>query len=295
VKSHQITGITEETVKKILTRAIILAVVIALLTGCGRQPPSAPPDNTRTVTMTITISQTPEDTVTASPTFSVTETSTPTFTATATPTNTPFYELFRRGVYPDASYAGAADAELWDYTKDTNYGGCDAMGAGALPLAGLAIIRSLLKYDVSSINPGVYVVKSQLTVQKGYCIGTVDPYFYLLNVDFVEGDGCNTLIAGASSWNSTGTVPWTTPGGDGDYQTTPASAPIFIDCTRQMFTFVLDNSAVESWINTPAGNHGMILVATDEATAGNAFRVMSSESINPPDYRPLLEIYYYRP
>jgi hypothetical protein len=183
---------------------------------------------------------------------------------------------------------------LWDYTKDSNYGGCDAMGAGALTLAGLAIIRTLVKYDVSSINPGVYVVKSTLTAQKGYCVGLVNPYFYLLNVDFVEGDGCNTLVAGASSWNSTGTAPWTIPGGDGDYQTTPISEPLTIDCSWSSFTFTLSNPAVETWINSPSDNHGVILIAADEVDPGNAIRVSSSDNVTPAA-RPLLEIYYYRP
>lgn len=277
----------------------VLAVIIFVVSGCKKfNNPTSPPAQPTVIIGTATVSPTISATFTITLTSTITQTgtttptTTPTFTATQT--ITPLYQSFQRGVSPDASYNGVSDAELWQNTADSNYGGCDAYGAGAFPYATPVIIRSLVKYDVSSIGTGVYVVKSTLTVQKSYCLGTVNPLFYPLNDDFVEGTGCNTILPGTATWNSRGPALWTTPGGDGDYQLTPASGPLSINCGFNSYTFSMDNSVVGGWINSPAGNHGVILIAGDEVTGNNVFRISSSENTTPGN-RPLLEIYYYRP
>src|ERR1035437_1432617 len=295
--------------KNMLYGMVIISVISFVVSGCAKSHnPSSPliqPTDTAigtatvtetisptfSITQTETVSQTFSitQTETVSPTFSITQTATPTLTATASPTITPLYESFRRGVYPDASYAGVADAEIYKNYPDSNWGGCAGYGAGVLATS---ILRSLVKYDVSSISTGVYVVKSTITVQKFYCAGGISQLFYPLTADFIEGNGCNVTTTGTATWNSSGSAPWTAQGGD--YQASPASDPLAIDCGFQSFTFTLSNPVVEGWINSPSGNHGLILIAADEVIDANAFRMSSWEPTDP-NYRPLLEIYYYRP
>jgi hypothetical protein len=167
--------------------------------------------------------------------------------------------VFQNGVSPAADYAGCIDTYVRSTSVDTNYNGSGFLLAGR---SGGNAYRTFIKFDVSYIIPtNVTVVGAYLDFSDDSESGSNTIRAYALDKDFVEDQ---------ATWNSysTGNL-WTAPGGD--FSATEASQPIVISATEP-FRITLSASVVQSWINSPAANHGLLFKADNETTPENWVR-----------------------
>jgi hypothetical protein len=148
--------------------------------------------------------------------------------------------------------------------------------------------RALMEFDLSSIPSNALVNSVTLTLNINQTGSSTSEVYriYGLTQEFGEGTSVPmsggggagaTPVAPDATWTNAmlGTTPWTTQGGD--FNSTALSAVSMTSSGNQVFAsepaFV---SLVQSWINTPATNFGIILIG-DETASCNARRFGSKE------------------
>lgn len=143
--------------------------------------------------------------------------------------------------------------------------------------------RALIEFDLATIPAGATILEAQVTMVVDLSMGSVEANAHRVTTDWQEGPAvgagpgggqCGTPGATDVTETATGLgVDWTTVGGD---FATPASAT-----AAAVGTFAIAGlgADVQAWLDGTRPNHGWILVATDEATAGNAVRVVSPPSL----------------
>jgi hypothetical protein len=150
----------------------------------------------------------------------------------------------------------------------------------------------LIKFDISRIPAGSIAVSAELAVTTGpdpLDQGSVE--VYVMSEGWNEGsqDGA----AGTASWNDRkASTPWTTAGaGVGSRESKPAAQ--FIPGTAATtYTTGLPAETIQSWIDTPSVNHGVVLVPVNTGTTGVNF--VSSEGDDTAS-RPRLTVHYMVP
>jgi len=186
---------------------------------------------------------------------------------------------FQDGVYPTAAYAGTMNARLAHGSMDTN--NTSYFSAGILSVS--SYWRQLVKFDVSSMSgTGLAVKKAYITFSVDEADGATTITAYALSTDWVENQ---------VTWNSYSTGnSWTTPGGDFGNS---ASSSLTVG---QAGTFSLEISAslVQSWIDSPALNYGLLIKASNETTPLNRFHAFVRTDL-PVSVRPRLTVYYTAP
>jgi hypothetical protein len=164
--------------------------------------------------------------------------------------------VFQQWASPSSYYFGESDTYISSGSPDSNYGG--GVSAPAGPYSGFGTRRILIKFDISGdMPPGVIVTGASLEL---YCT-------------YADTGNGNTLTAyrvtqpwieTGATWNSDGTNPWT--GGAYDI---PAGTPEF--CTKaaenSYVNFTIDPGIVQSWVDDPAGNNGLLIIASSEDTS----------------------------
>jgi hypothetical protein len=182
---------------------------------------------------------------------------------------------FQDGVFPSNAYAGSADNNIISTItySSANFGSDDMASVGQ---GGGTITRSVFKFNLTSLVP------SNVTVSRAYLT---------INTD---GAVNNTINAHAvttfwremeCTWNvSQLATPWTYYGGD--YGTLMDSK--YAGSTT--LTFSIDPAVVNSWINTPATNYGIMLKMTNETN--NIFINFYTREYAAAILRPKLTIYY---
>lgn len=159
--------------------------------------------------------------------------------------------------------------------------------------------RALIRADLSSI-PTNWIVESvslTLTVQRsGGNFGDVDYSLYPVMQDWGEGTVVglseggfgNVAEPGDATWLSRfhSTDLWAAPGGDFAVESS-ATAPAGIADTTVTWTSTKMHNDVQQWINSPASNHGWIIISDEEGTLQRVKRFYSSESA---DFRPHLQV-----
>jgi hypothetical protein len=182
---------------------------------------------------------------------------------------------FRQGIN---GYAGMTDTHLLSDNPDANFG-----NAGSLMVDGSPDQTALLKWDLGSIPPGSPVSAVSLTFQ--IADDSTSSYgIHALNRPWSES---------GATWNlATGGTPWTTPGAShapDDIDPTPIGSIVASPTGIKTITLNAHGLAkVQSWIDNPASNHGLIL---QNYIPSSGFELASSES---PDLseRPMMSVTY---
>lgn len=183
------------------------------------------------------------------------------------------YEIsFARSLSPTASYDGVSDNMLVTTSTSTNNGGQNYFFTGYYNTRGAQ--RSVIKFDISDIPAGATITEAKLQL---YC-------FNIYNVSSMDVTGYKLLIGWDES-TSTWASPWTNPGGDFDEAVTDT---INVG-TLGVNVFTVSTALVQSWLDNPSGNYGILFKSPSEDTGEIMFN--SSEDANPAE-RPVLKVKY---
>lgn len=198
-------------------------------------------------------------------------------------------------VYPIVIDPTIVKLQSSPYVEDTNIrsgfptqtGGNDVeLGAGT---TSGNTIRSLLKFDLSSILLGSEILDSNLDLWFSSTNGntSINVGLHKVTKDWIENQ---------SSWNYAKTVPsttWTTSGGD--FESTPLStvtgltSPGTLDSSMKKWN--IPTSVIQGWLSNPSSNYGFLLKSTTEGT--NYYKkFISSENTLDSKYHPLLVVTY---
>ncbi|MCC7350400.1 MAG: DNRLRE domain-containing protein [Phycisphaerales bacterium] len=201
--------------------------------------------------------------------------------------------------YYPGGYAGTDDEELngWPgggYNDLTDVGWANGNGGGGVTIRAVQTVTwepriSLLRFDLSALTGQVTVNSASITLTR-YSSGSggTDIPFYLHTIDSVNagwvegtnGDITTNANYGESTWNrkvhtdstGVGSVMWADGDGTNDgfgvplqggYSDTPAATGLFdtSDPAGTSYTLTLSSALVQSWIDNPSGNAGLLLLA----------------------------------
>jgi YD repeat-containing protein len=149
--------------------------------------------------------------------------------------------------------------------------------------------RGVFKFDTAAIKQGTKVTDARVELFSNYGSGSGRAYFdlYGLTRSFTEDQ---------ATWNqATSTIDWTAPGGDYD----PALlGSVYPDGNAQRLTFASASSTsnlvkkLQTWVDNPGDNHGLLLRTRDEAPAAAGQQLVSITNGESPDtlFRPRLWI-----
>ncbi|MBC7262862.1 MAG: DNRLRE domain-containing protein [Chloroflexi bacterium] len=245
-------------------------------------PTPTGPTHTPTRTATATVS--PTHTVTQTPTHTATP------TVTQTPPTPPTVVAFQYGVSPSADYVGVTDTTVDSYPPTWR---CTDI---RLVVDYARQRRPLLRFDISSIPRGSYVVSATLELVQNDHIRNMDwsldvaVYRVLKPWDWVY---CQV------SWNQARPdLPWEVPGCDGpsDRASVPEDVKTLqpLPAREKRVVGWSVTNMVRDWVANPATNQGMILIGTGNT---QEFEFASSDYYYG-DYaerRPKLVVSYYEP
>jgi len=219
----------------------------------------ASPTPTSTVTATRTPTLTPTRTSTASPTATKTTVPGPTATPTATPTAsptpvlTPIARVFKQGVAPDSSYAGAEDTFLSSFSPDVSWAAHDSLRISGR-FGGSE--RALLRFNLEGYVPeNAHIHSAKLSL-----FAWARRTLYGLRISAY--DVLRPWQAHQATWNlARSSEQWEEPGCEGlgtDRTEEPADS---------RFTYFTDywyewdvTSLVQQWVSDPACNRGVVLI-----------------------------------
>ncbi len=189
-----------------------------------------------------------------------------------------FTQSFQDGVLPDPTYAGTRDVRIKVADPSRNYERTTILVADGDPS-----IASLLQWDLGLIPSGVTVQSATLSLN---VIGaTADSYeIYELTQDWVEAE---------VTWNeySSGNA-WEISGAAGDTDRRPTVLGAIGPTSTGLASFPLGAAGiatVQTWIDDPTRNHGVIIQDYVSATDSVAFD--SSEDATP-TFHPRLDVTY---
>ena len=189
------------------------------------------------------------------------------------PTNTPnpsTTHSFRNGSAPTSGYAGNTDTTLSQANPTINYGGAaDLLIDGDDPSRSGNDKAALLRWDISAIPPGSIVQGAELTLQ----VSNASPNtygVYEIKRSWAENTATWQQAQSGTAWQSPGAAGTADRGSTLLGEITPSSTGAYV--------ITLNNAGlalVQSWINNPATNHGLIIADTDQK---NGIDVYSSET-----------------
>lgn len=163
---------------------------------------------------------------------------------------------FQDGVWPDATYAGTADTMIRVKYADNNYGAeasCEAAGDGFVGLAKEVALR----WDVSDVPDGSTVQEALVTLNVTDDTVAAGYYAYQLQRDWIESEATWNQYRSGSNWEL--------PGAQGtlDRNLTPIGKLIPTDPVS--YTFSLNPNVVQSWLDTPSTNYGILIANPDNS------------------------------
>jgi LPXTG-site transpeptidase (sortase) family protein len=215
----------------------------------------------------------------------VNDTPTPTSTATstATPTLVPVELSFQYGVQPSSSYSGMVDTFISQADSFGNYGQTPQLQVnGQSSPAATDANYVLLKWDISQIPTGSEVLAATLVFN--ILTPTVDTYpIYQVLKPWVFNQANWINYAGGSAWEAPGAVGAT----DRGTQVLGSFAPM----QTGTYTINLNRATVQSWVNNPIMNNGIIIADS----SGSAPVIFDSAESTTPANRPILRITFNYP
>ncbi len=153
--------------------------------------------------------------------------------------------------------------------------------------------RGVFKFDTAAIKQGTKVTDARVELFSNYGSGSgrADFDLYGLTKDFIEDQ---------ATWKQAqSTINWTAPGGDYDPTMLASVRPdgnaqrlTFVDVPETQQTPLKLIPKVQSWVDNPGDNHGLLLRTRDEAPAAAGQQLVSITNGESPDklFRPRLWI-----
>ena len=192
------------------------------------------------------------------------------------------------------SVTAVADTGLFANHPDSNLGAATLV-AGTNQLYSRS--RSLILFDVSAIPAGSIVTGVQFTLSvtrrpdPDQHTGPLDSDFSLSRMLVGWGEGRGGEVTGSNpqpgdaTWDERhfGSASWTTPGGQvgTDYANDPSTTTSISGVGPYIWgstpAFVSD---IQSWVDDPSTNFGLILISQNEADPGTARRFSSREALS---------------
>jgi hypothetical protein len=170
---------------------------------------------------------------------------------------------FQDGVSPAPTYAGTRDSFLSETNAAHNYGTNPTLQVdGDNPGGTGRELRMVLRWDVAPIPPGSRIQSAALVLHRS--ARSEPPY---------------TVHAIRRAWNETD-VSWQTLSGD---RLPPALG--FAIPVEEQFVFPLNADGialVQSWVDAPAGNNGVLLIAPRNSSGMKAHSRESTEAAKRP-------------
>ncbi|NUQ65488.1 MAG: DNRLRE domain-containing protein, partial [Pirellulales bacterium] len=183
---------------------------------------------------------------------------------------------FQDGVFPDTSYAGTRDSMIKSGRPDRNYGSTVTVEVDGSPQ-----YSGFLRWDVSTIPPGSTVHKA--TIRLDLLAATNDTYeLYALRRPWSENEVTFNRASGSMAWEVAGAQG---PGDRGDTVLGAISRAPLGPAVVELDAAGI--AVVQSWIDDPAANYGLIF--QDYVSASDAFEFQSRESLTP-NLRPRIDI-----
>jgi glucose/arabinose dehydrogenase/PKD repeat protein len=195
-----------------------------------------------------------------------------TYTATYTPVAT-----------QSVSVASSADTIILENTPTTNYGATTPVGAdGDEPTGSGRDKSSLLKWSVSTIPAGSKISSASVTLNVTNS-STQTYQAFGLKQPWAESAATWALYAAGQ--------PWQIAGANGSLDRDAQAAGTIRPSTTGKQTFTLSPALVQSWLDNPQGNNGIIITNTSNT---DGFDFSSRESTTS-SLRPQLDVTYTKP
>jgi hypothetical protein len=178
----------------------------------------------------------------------------------------------------------AADTTLLASEPGANFGAVDVLRTAGSPGATI-----LIRFDLGIVPAGVAVQAVTLAVStSGAAQDASGVRIYRVFEDWTEGD--ESGAPGEASWDlrSPG-LAWQRAGCGVGSRDAAARAEFDVDAAATRYQVDLPSSVVEGWIDDPASNRGLALIAT----GGSGIELVSSEGDDPAE-RPALAIQWAR-
>ncbi|MDA8212789.1 MAG: DNRLRE domain-containing protein [Clostridia bacterium] len=186
---------------------------------------------------------------------------------------------------PDATTG--IDTNMRSYFPTQTGGSDTTLGVGLYQDANQSNrIRSLFKFDLSSIPQGASILDATLNLWMASVTNNTSIGVEVHKVT-------RAWTESGANWNtSDGTTAWTTPGGD--FNATPETTVTGIGPLLDLsFNITFDiTTMVANWVQTPSSNLGMLLKSNSETT-NTVKKFTSSDDVNNPNNRPMLAVTYY--
>lgn len=182
------------------------------------------------------------------------------------------------------SDAADGDTFLAESDPAVNFGGLGVVRTARSPRA-----TALLRFDLGAVPAGA--VAAAVTLEVSTSDAAQDPAgvrIYRVFEDWTEGGESGQ--PGAASWELRAPgEPWTTAGCGVGSRDAAARAELSIDLPDTRYQVALPTSVVQGWIDDPASNRGLALIAT----SGSGIELVSSEGADP-ERRPSLAVEWTR-
>ena len=193
-----------------------------------------------------------------------------------------------------SGYSGSKDTSVNNYYPGYNYGTDTTLFVGVHGTND-ECERTLMKFDVSSIDSSAVVVSAQLDFTLNNNLYPITVTAYPLGKEWTEGTSVGGDYGADCTWiNANTSDPWGSSGGDFNAANEIGNAYYYGVATDGRVTMQLNASAVNGWISNPSSNHGFILKLPVEPSVSR-FLVLYSEEHATAAYRPELKINYYIP
>lgn len=241
-------------------------------------------------TPTSTPTPVPSPTPTATPVPTNTPTPPPTPTFTPSPTSTPIPSPTPIPI--EVTLSASDDVGIWETYSFGNYGQYSDI-----------FVRDdasmLLRFDLSSVPSGAQITSATVSLRASTHVstgGTVDMYAILSgNAGWQEGDEYAGFGgSGDATWDEKDAgppVPWAGSSGlrtvGTDYDATILDSVPATFSNGQWYNWDVDPSVVQTWLDTPSSNHGVVFFST-----GSSFMFFRSEESGGTPNDPKLIIEY---
>ncbi|MEI6948301.1 Ig-like domain-containing protein [Paraflavisolibacter sp. H34] len=196
------------------------------------------------------------------------------------------YTVTGAGAPGSVALGAQRDTYLSLNDNNKNFGACTSLlvdGESSKKL------RSLLRFDLSSLPAGMVITGATLKMQltSAQSSTAYDISAHRVTAAWEEGTGACGGSTGVPSWvTRTGTTAWTTAGGDfasAPYATTAVS-------TTGAYSWNL-TTLVQDWYSGDYANEGLLL-KFDNETLNNQIKTFASRTHGTPAYQPVLTIHY---
>jgi ferric-dicitrate binding protein FerR (iron transport regulator) len=184
----------------------------------------------------------------------------------------PIVQVFQDGVAPTPDYRGTTDTMISSANPTGNFGKIEQLQLQRLGGQQSALIR----WDLSSIPVGSRVVSAEITFWvTGKLVG--DCKVYALNLPFEESE--------ASYKSARGNLLWRTQGAQSDQDRGTAPISALAPEKPGFHTAFLDVNTVQTWVNAPTKNFGILIAGPDANIWG-----LEARETAVPDRRPRITI-----